>query len=257
MSNLITETVTSVKHYTDRLFSFTTTRDPTFRFRSGQFTMIGIQVDGKPLLRAYSIASAHYDEYLEFYSIKVENGPLTSRLKDIEVGHSVLVNRKATGTLVLDNLVDGRNLYFFSTGTGVAPFTSLIKDPEAYSRFDKVVLLHGCREVAELAYGEQLIAQLREDEFLGEMVRNQLVYYPTITREPFRNQGRLTDLVQSGKLYQDIGLPPIRKGEDCAMICGSPEMLKDTKQILLDLGMEEGNAGEPGDFVVEKAFAER
>jgi ferredoxin/flavodoxin---NADP+ reductase len=257
MSNFNEETVVSVHHWTDTLFSFKTTRNPSFRFRNGEFTMIGLKVGERPLLRAYSVASANYEDQLEFFSIKVPDGPLTSRLQHLSEGDGIIVSRKATGTLVIDNLLDGRNLYLIGTGTGLAPFLSVIKDPETYERFEKVVLLHGCRHVKELAYGEMITEALPKDEMLGELVRNQLIYYPTVTRDPFRNRGRITDLVESGKLFEDIGLPNLEPENDRVMICGSPGLLIDTRQLLLDRGFVEGNHGEPGHFVVEKAFAER
>lgn len=257
MSNFNQESVLSVHHWTDNLFSFRTTRDTSFRFRNGEFTMIGLKVNDKPLLRAYSVASANYEDTLEFFSIKVADGPLTSRLQHLKEGDQIIVSRKATGTLVIDNLKNGRNLYLIGTGTGLAPFLSVIKDPETYERFEKVVLLHGCRRVAELAYGEMIQEHLPNDELIGEMVREKLIYYPTVTRDPFRNRGRITDLITSGKLFGDIGLANLDADEDRVMMCGSPALLTDTKQILLDRGFIEGNHGEPGDFVVEKAFAER
>lgn len=257
MSTLNEETVTSVHHWTDQLFSFKTTRNPSFRFRSGEFTMIGLQVDGKPLLRAYSVASAYYEEELEFFSIKVPNGPLTSRLQHLSVGDPIIVSRKATGTLVVDNLMAGRNLYLLGTGTGLAPFLSVIKDPETYERFEKVVLVHGVRQVNELAYGDAITNTLPQDELIGEMIRNQLVYYPTVTREPFRNTGRITDLMSSGQLTSDLGLAPLEAEQDRVMLCGSPAMLADTKALLLGRGFIEGNHGEPGQFVIEKAFVDR
>ena len=257
MSNLNEERVLSVHHWTEQLFSFTTTRDRAFRFKNGQFTMIGIPVNGKPLLRAYSMASPNYDEKLEFFSIKVPDGPLTSRLQHLKEGDPIFVGRKPTGTLVLDNLRDGRNLYLLGTGTGLAPFMSIIRDPETYERFEKVVLLHGCRQVAELAYGETITRVLPEDEFLGEEIRSKLIYYPTVTREPFRNRGRITDLITSNKLFDDIGLPPMTQEDDRVMICGSPDMLRDLKSLLEARDFVEGNHGEPGDFVVEKAFVDR
>lgn len=257
MSNLNEERVLSVHHWTEQLFSFTTTRDRAFRFKNGQFTMIGIPVNGKPLLRAYSMASPNYDEKLEFFSIKVPDGPLTSRLQHLKEGDPIFVGRKPTGTLVLDNLRDGRNLYLLGTGTGLAPFMSIIRDPETYERFEKVVLLHGCRQVAELAYGETITRVLPEDEFLGEEIRSKLIYYPTVTREPFRNRGRITDLITSNKLFDDIGLPPMTQEDDRVMICGSPDMLRDLKLLLEARDFVEGNHGEPGDFVVEKAFVDR
>ena len=257
MSNFNQETVLSVHHWTDNLFSFTTTRDSSFRFRNGEFTMIGLKVNEKPLLRAYSVASANYEENLEFFSIKVADGPLTSRLQHLKEGDQIIVSRKATGTLVIDNLTDGRNLYLIGTGTGLAPFLSVIKDPETYERFEKVVLLHGCRHVRELAYGELITEKLPQDEMIGDMVRAQLIYYPTVTRDPFRNRGRITDLITSGKLFEDISLPALDAAKDRVMMCGSPALLLDTKKLLEERGFVEGNHGEPADFVVEKAFAER
>jgi ferredoxin--NADP+ reductase len=258
MSKFITERVLSVHHWNDTLFSFRTTRDQGLRFRNGQFLMIGLEVDGRPLVRAYSIASANYEEHLEFFSIKVPNGPLTSRLQHLQVGDDLLVSRKPTGTLVLDDLSAARNLYLFGTGTGLAPFMSLIRDPEVYERFEKVVLFHGVRYLSELAYSDFITRELPEDEFLGEYVRNQLIYYPSVTREPFRNQGRLTDLVNSGKLFTDIGLPPLNPTHDRAMICGSPQMLADTSKMLDVRGFTiSPGIGEPGDYVIERAFVER
>lgn len=257
MSNFYEERVLSVHHWTDTLFSFTTTRDQSFRFKNGQFTMIGIKVGEKPLLRAYSVASTNYDENLEFFSIKVPNGPLTSRLQNLQVGDPIIVGKKATGTLVLDNLKDGKRLFLLGTGTGLAPFLSLIRDPETYERYEKVVLVHGCRQVAELAYGERIQRELPQDEFLGEMIREQLVYYPTVTREPFRNRGRITDLITSGQLYSDLGMSAFDAEGDRFMLCGSPQMLVDLKQIFDERGLDEGNHGEAGDYVIEKAFAER
>ena len=251
------ETVLSVHHWTDTLFSFTTTRDPGFRFRSGQFVMIGLMVDGRPLLRAYSVASAFYAEHLEFFSIKVQNGPLTSRLQHLKVGDTVLVGRKPTGTLLLDNLKDGRNLYLLATGTGLAPFLSTIRDPETYERFDKVIVTHGVRTLGELAYRALIEDELPNDELLGEYIKPKLVYYPTVTREPFRNQGRLTDLIASGKLFTDLGMPPFNKEHDRVMLCGNPGIIADVPHYLKSIGFEEGNTGEPGDYVIEKAFVEK
>lgn len=251
------ETVLSVYHWTDDLFSFTATRHPTFRFRSGQFTMMGLEFDGRPLVRAYSMASAAYEDVLEFFSIKVPNGPLTSHLKDIVPGDPILVGRKPVGTLVLDNVQPGRRLYLLSTGTGLAPFMSIIKDPETYERFGTVILVHGCRTVAELAYGDRISKELPEDEFLGEFVRQGLVYYPTVTREPFHHRGRVTDLVNSGQLTSELGFPPISPAQDRIMLCGSPKMIVDMRSILSGRGFLEGNAGEAGHFVVERAFVER
>ena len=257
MSNLLTETVTGVHHWTPSLFSFTTTRDPAFRFLSGQFTMIGLAVDGKPLLRAYSMASPNYDEQLEFFSIKVADGPLTSRLQMIQEGDQVLVGRKAVGTLVQDSLTPGRTLFLLGTGTGLAPFVSIIRDPEVYDRFEHIVLVHGCREVAELAYGEQIVARLPDDELLGELVRPKLLYYPTVTREPFRNRGRITTLLQTDKLTSDLGLPPLNAETDRMMLCGSPAFLADMVALLDNAGFTEGSHSAPGSYVIEKAFVDK
>ena len=255
--HLTAERVTSVRHWTDRLFSFTLTRGQGLRFENGQFAMIGLMVDGKPLLRAYSMASANYEEQLEFLSIRVPEGPLTSRLGRMQVGDTVLVGRKPTGTLLLDNLLPGRTCYLLSTGTGLAPFLSLTKDPALYERFEHVVVVHGVRHVAELAFADRFERELPEDEFLGELVAGRLIYYPTVTREPFRHQGRVTDLMRSGKLFADIGLPRLDPELDRVMICGSEQMLADTKAMLMESGLPEGSNAEPGGFVIEKAFAER
>jgi ferredoxin--NADP+ reductase len=257
MSNLNQERVLSVRHWTESLFSFTATRDSSFRFHNGQFTMLGMEIDGRPLLRAYSMASANYEDRLEFFSIKVPDGPLTSRLQRIREGDFILVSRKATGTLVRDNLLPGTTLYLLATGTGLAPFASIIKDPETYDRFEKVVLVHGCRQVAELAYGEAVINELPSNEFFGDVVREKLVYYPTVTREPFHNRGRITDLIASGMLFSDLGLPPLDLASDRLMLCGSPPMLADLRVLLVESGFSEGNHAEPGHFVIEKAFVEQ
>ncbi|MEY1662293.1 ferredoxin--NADP reductase [Isoalcanivorax beigongshangi] len=257
MSNLNKETVTSVRHWNDTLFSFTTTRDPGFRFKNGFFTMIGLEVEGRPLLRAYSVVSPNYDEELEFFSIKVPDGPLTSRLQHLQVGDQVLIGRKPTGTLFVDNLLPGRNLYLLSTGTGLAPFMSIIRDPEIYEHFDKVILTHGVRFVSELAYQDLIMEQLPEHEYFGEIVREKLIYYPTVTREPYRNEGRLTSLMESGKLYSDIGLPDINPDTDRFMLCGSPAMLKDLTAHLDSRGFRETRGGELGHYVVERAFVEK
>lgn len=257
MSAFNKEQVLSVRHWTDSLFSFTTTRDPGFRFLNGQFTMMGLEVNGRPLLRAYSMASANHEEQLEFFSIKVADGPLTSRLQKIREGDTILVGRKATGTLITDNLLAGSRLLLLSTGTGLAPFASLIKDPEVYDRFERIVLVHGCRQVSELAYGEQLVASLAGDEFFGPVLAEKLVYYPTVTREPFRNRGRITDLITNNRLFADTDLPPLDIAADRIMLCGSPSMLEDLRLILEGRGFTEGNHSEPGHFVIEKAFVER
>ncbi|MGB3621924.1 ferredoxin--NADP reductase [Ketobacter sp. MCCC 1A13808] len=257
MANLITERVTSVHHWTDSLFSFTTSRDPGFRFKNGHFTMIGLENEGRPLLRAYSIASANYEEELEFFSIKVQDGPLTSKLQHLKVGDEVFVSTKPTGTLVVDHLLPGRNLYLLSTGTGLAPFMSIIKDPEVYEHYDKIILTHGVRYKKDLAYEKFINEDLPGNEFFGDQVREKLIYYPTVTREAFRNQGRLTDLMESGQLYADVGLPEINLQHDRFMLCGSPGMLKDTCRILDAKGFKESRHGEQGHYVIERAFVEK
>lgn len=250
------ETVLSVEHYTDRLFKFRLTRPQSFRFRSGEFVMIGLpKEDGRPLLRAYSVASPAWDEELEFYSIKVPDGPLTSRLQKIQPGDKVLLGRKPTGTLVLDALLPGKRLYLFSTGTGIAPFASVIRDPVTYDHYDQVILTHTCREVAELKYGQDLVSHMQEDPLVGELVDGKLVHYTSVTREDYPFQGRITDLIKSGKLFEDLKVPPLNRETDRVMICGSMEMINDTKQLCLDAGLNEGSNAAPADFVIEKAFA--
>ncbi|MDA9495138.1 ferredoxin-NADP reductase [Bradyrhizobium sp. CCBAU 11386] len=257
MSNFNQESVLRVHHWTDNLFSFTTTRDPSFRFRSGEFAVIGLNVDEKPLLRAHSLASAHYEDRLEFFSIKMPDDLLTSRLQRLRKGDEILVSREATGTLVIANLDDGRNLYLIGTGTGLAPFLSVIQDPGTYLRFQYVVLLHGCRRVADLAYGEIITERLPSDELVGDFVRYQLIYYPTVTRDRFYNRGRITDLIASGKLFTEIELPEMDPQHDRAMICGSPALVRDSRELLVAKGFLEGEHGEPAQFVFEKEFAER
>lgn len=257
MSGMMKERVLDVHHWNDTLFSFRTTRDPSFRFKNGHFIMIGLEVEGRPLMRAYSIASANYEEELEFFSIKVPDGPLTSRLQQIKVGDEILMSRKPTGTLVIDHLIPGRNLYLLATGTGLAPFMSIIKDPETYANFDKVILTHGVRYVSELAYQDFITKELPNNEFFGEEVREKLIYYPTVTREPYRNQGRLTTLMESGKMFEDIGLPPMSLENDRFMLCGSPSMLKDLTAILDARGFQEARQGELGHYVIERAFVEK
>jgi ferredoxin--NADP+ reductase len=258
MSSYHTERVLSVRHWNDTLFSFKTTRNPGLRFHNGHFVMIGLEVSGRPLVRAYSIASANHEEYLEFLSIKVPNGPLTSRLQHLKVDDTVLVSRKPVGTLVLADLKPGRYLYLLSTGTGLAPFLSIIQDPETYERFEKIILAHGVRRVSELAYADFITHELPAHEFLGEMVQKQLIYYPTVTRDPFHRQGRLTDLIESEKLFTDIGLPLFDPERDRVMICGSPAMLKETRALLDVRGFAiSPHTGEPGDYVIERAFVEK
>jgi len=258
MSNIGTERVLKVHHWNDTLFSFRTTRNPALRFHNGHFVMVGLPVDGKPLLRAYSVASANHDEHLEFLSIKVPNGPLTSRLQHLKEGDEVIVGRKPVGTLVTHDLKPGKHLYLMATGTGLAPFMSIIQDPETYERFEKVVLIHGVRWVSELAYADFIENDLPNHEFLGALLKDKLVYYPTVTREPFRNTGRLTELLASGKLNDDIGLPRLDPAVDRAMICGSPHMLDDSCKLLDGLGFHVSpRQGEPGDYVIERAFVEK
>jgi len=254
---LFRERVLSVHHWTDTLFSFTATRDPAFRFQAGQFAMIGLEVGGKPLLRAYSMVSAPWDERLEFLSIKVPDGPLTSRLQHIRPGDEVLVGRKPTGTLLPDNLLPGRTLWLLATGTGLAPFMSLIQDPEALGRYERVVLTHTVRGAAELAYRETIARDLPEHPLLGELVRDKLVYYPTVTRESFATQGRITELIEDGRLFRDLGVAPFSLEEDRVMLCGSPAMLADTRAIMEERGFREGSHAEPGHYVIEKAFVEK
>ena len=250
------ETVTSVHHWNDTLFSFTSTRDPGFRYKNGFFTMIGIEVNGRPLVRAYSMVSANYEEQLEFFSIKVQDGALTSRLQHLKVGDTLLVGTKPTGTLVAENLLPGKHLYLFGTGTGLAPFMSIIKDPEVYDMYEKIILVHGVRIVSELAYQDYITNELPNNEFFGDIIREKLIYYPTVTREPFRNTGRVTDLIVSGKLFRDVGLPVANLEDDRFMLCGSPSMLKDTGKILNQLGFQEARNGNQGHYVIERAFVE-
>lgn len=257
MSAFHEEEVLSVHHWTERQFSFTTTRDEHLRFSNGHFTMIGLRVNGKPLLRAYSIVSANYESHLEFLSIKVPDGPLTSRLQHIQVGDKIVVGKKPTGTLLIDYLLPAKRLYMLSTGTGLAPFMSIIRDPETYERFEDVVLVHGTREVKELAYHDYILNDLPKHEFLGEMVSRQLKYYATVTREPYIHQGRVTTVIENGQLARDLGLPQLNPQEDRVMICGSPEMLRDLKTMMEVRGFKEGNTTKPGDFVIERAFVEQ
>jgi ferredoxin--NADP+ reductase len=258
MAAIGTEKVLSVHHWNETLFSFTTTRDPGLRFENGHFVMIGLEAEGKPLMRAYSIASANYEEHLEFLSIKVQNGPLTSRLQHIQVGDDILVSRKPVGTLVTHDLLPGKHVYLFATGTGLAPFMSIIKDPETYEKFEKVILVHGVRQVSELAYREFIQHELPNNEYFGDEVRQKLIYYPTVTREEFETTGRITTLIETGQLFSDIGLQPLDPAVDRAMICGSPGMLKDISALLDALGFEiSGGVGEPGDYVIERAFVEK
>ena len=249
------QTVTSVTHWTDRLFSFRVTRPPSLRFRSGEFVMIGLAGDnGKALLRAYSIASPSWDDELEFYSIKVPDGPLTSRLQHIMPGDEIILRPKPVGTLVLDALLPGRRLWLLATGTGIAPFASLMRDPDTYDRYDSVVMMHTCRETAELAYGRELVASLKDDPLIGELVGDRLLYYPTTTREPSPRMGRITDNLAAGRVNADLGLPPIDPAIERAMVCGSLAFNIDVKAVLEGFGLREGANSEPLEYVVEKAF---
>lgn len=258
MGNVHTEKVLDVHHWNTGLFSFTTTRDPGLRFENGQFVMLGLEVDGKPLMRAYSVASANWEERLEFFSIKVPDGPLTSRLQHLQSGDEVLLSRKPTGTLLIHDLYPGQNLYLFATGTGLAPYLAIVKDPETYERFDNVILTHGVRQVGDLAYHDYLTRELPNHALLGDMVSQQLHYYPTVTREPFRNEGRLTDLVASGRLQAELGLSPLDPAHDRAMICGSPGMLDHFRGMLDERGFKVAkHIGDVGNYVFERAFVER
>ncbi len=253
-----TETVLDVRHWTDDYFSFTTTRDDGFRFDNGQFVMIGLEGETRPLLRAYSIASANWEEQLEFFSIKVPDGALTSRLRDIRPGDTVLVGKKPTGTLLISDLHPGRNLYLLGTGTGLAPWLSVIKDPETYERFERVILTHGVRFEQDLAYRDYFEKELPHHEFLGEQIQKQLLYYPAVTREPFHNRGRLTALMASGQMMESLGIEPLDPARDRAMVCGGPQMLADTRSLLDSLGFSPApRIGSPGHYVIERAFVEK
>ncbi|MEZ5994198.1 MAG: ferredoxin--NADP reductase [Hyphomonadaceae bacterium] len=250
------ERVVSIHHYTDTLFKFRVTRPPTFRFRSGEFVMIGLRKeDGSPLLRAYSLASPAWDEELEFYSIKAPNGPLTSRLQHIQPGDEVLIGRKPTGTLVLDALTPARRLFLFSTGTGFAPFASLLRDPETYDKFEQVIVTHTCRHAPELAYSQEIVDGLAEDPLIGELAWGRVVRYANCTRDVCPRTGRITQLIASGKLFDDLGVPPLDPAADRAMLCGSLPMIRDTAALLEARGFAEGSNSAPADYVIEKAFA--
>jgi len=246
--------VTEVKHYTDSLFRFRMTRPEGFRFRSGEFVMIGLPNADKPVFRAYSIASPSWAEELEFFSIKVPGGPLTEHLQKIQVGDTVLMRKKSTGTLVHDALVPGKRLYLFSTGTGIAPFASVIRDPETYEKFETVILTHTTRTLAELTYGQELVEEIKADELMSEFVGDKLLLHSSATREGDAKGERITTLVESGKLFTDLGLPPLDPETDRAMICGSMDMLKDTAAMLDRRGFEEGANSKPATYVVERAF---
>lgn len=256
MASLSTQSVTNVHHWNESLFSFKTTRDRGLKFENGHFVMVGLEVEGRPLMRAYSIASANYEEELEFFSIKVPDGPLTSKLQNIQVGDEVLVSSKPTGTLVADHLLPGKNLYLISTGTGLAPFMSIIQDPEIYDRYEKVILTHGVRRIEDLAYREFIEQELPNNEFFGEAVQKQLIYYPTVTREDFKNRGRITNLMNDGTTFEAIGLPKPNLVDDRFMICGGPSMLKEACELLDGWGFKESRHGRQAHYVIERAFVE-
>lgn len=269
MRNTITETVTDVHHWNDTLFSFKTTRGQSFTFENGQFVMIGLEVEGRPLLRAYSVASANYAEELEFFSIKVPDGALTSRLQKIVPGDSVIMTTRPTGTLVPGYLNPGKHLYLLSTGTGLAPFMSIIKDPDIYEAFEKVILVHCVREVSELAYQQEILQELPNNPYFGDLVTEKLVYFPSVTREDFDfkqahesstkedHQQRITDLMTSGRLTKSIGMPTINPQDDRFMLCGNNDMLQDTMDILNAAGFSKANSRNRGDYVIEQAFIEK
>ena len=253
---LLKEKVTEIHHWTDKTFSFKTTRDMSFRFKNGEFAMIGLEIDGKPLLRAYSVVSPNHEDHLEFLSIKVPNGPLTSKLQHIKIDDQIIVNSKPTGTLVCDYLLPGRNLFLFSTGTGLAPFMSIVRDPETYEKFEKIILTHTVRTSEELAY-KDLLTNLNNDEIYSEVTKNNFIYFNTVTREKWDNEGRITDWIKENTLWKKVGVESFKPEIDRVMICGSEEMTFDLKQIFEKLGSKEGSTKVQGGFVIEKAFAEK
>lgn len=257
MTEIHKERVIDVHHWSDTLFTIKTTRDRSLRFRNGEFAMMGMEIEGKPLMRAYSMASANYEDHLEFYSIKVQHGALTSRLQHIIAGDEVLVSKKPTGTLLWDRLRPGKHLYLLSTGTGLAPFLSIIKDPEVYENFEKVILVHGCRYINELTYQRLITHELKHNEYFGDSVKEKLIYYPAVTREPYINYGRITSLLQTGRLIEDIGTPALNLEDDRFMLCGSPRMLESLTEILDDLGFSETRKSDLGEYVIERAFVEK
>ena len=253
---LLKEKVTEIHHWTDKTFSFKTTRNISFRFKNGEFAMIGLEIDGKPLLRAYSVVSPNHEDHLEFLSIKVPNGPLTSKLQHIKIDDEIIVNSKPTGTLVCDYLLPGRNLFLFSTGTGLAPFMSIVRDPETYEKFEKIILTHTVRTSKELAY-KDLLTNLNNDEIYSEVTKNNFIYFNTVTREKWDNEGRITDWIKKNTLWKKVGVESFKPEIDRVMICGSEEMTFDLKQIFEKLGSKEGSTKVQGGFVIEKAFAEK
>jgi ferredoxin--NADP+ reductase len=257
MTEIHKETVIDVHHWSESLFTIKTTRDRSLRFRNGEFAMIGMEIEGRPLMRAYSMASANYEDHLEFYSIKVQHGALTSRLQHIVAGDEILISKKPTGTLLWDRMRPGKHLYLLSTGTGLAPFLSIIKDPEIYENFEKVILVHGCRYINELTYQRLITHELKHNEYFGDSVREKLIYYPAVTREPYKNYGRINSLIQSGKLMEDIGTPALNPEDDRFMLCGSPRMLKSLTAILDELGFRETRKNDLHEYVIERAFVEK
>ena len=253
---LLKEKVTEIHHWTDKTFSFKTTRDMSFRFKNGEFAMIGLEIDGKPLLRAYSVVSPNHEDHLEFLSIKVPNGPLTSKLQHIKVDDEIIINSKPTGTLVCDYLLPGRNLFLFSTGTGLAPFMSIVRDPETYEKFEKIILTHTVRTSKELAY-KDLLTNLNNDEIYSEVTKNNFIYFNTVTREKWDNEGRITEWIKKNTLWKQVGVESFKPEIDRVMICGSEEMTFDLKKIFEKLGSKEGSTKVQGGFVIEKAFAEK
>ena len=257
MTEIYRETVIDVHHWSNTLFTIKTTRNRSLRFRNGEFAMMGIEIEGKPLMRAYSMTSANYEDHLEFYSIKVQQGELTSRLQYITAGDEILVSKKPTGTLLWDRLRPGKNLYLLSTGTGLAPFLSIIKDPEIYESFEKVILVHGCRYINELTYQRLITHELRHDEYFGDSVKEKLIYYPAVSREPYKNYGRITSLLQSGRIFEDIGAPALNLRDDRFMLCGSPGMLESLTGILDEMGFSETRKHDLGEYLIERAFVEK
>jgi len=257
MTEVHREKVIDVHHWSDTLFTIKTTRDRSLRFRNGEFAMMGMEVNGRPLMRAHTMASSQYEDHLEFYSIKVQHGDLTTRLQHIKEGDHLLVSKKPTGTLLWDRLKPGKHLYLLSTGTGLAPFLSIIKDPEVYEHFEKVILVHGCRYINELTYQRLITHELMHNEYFGNSVKEKLIYYPAVTREPFKNYGRITSLLETGKLIEDIGTPALNVEDDRFMLCGSPSMLKSLTEILIDLGFSETRRNDLGEYVIERAFIEK
>ncbi|KAE9515756.1 Ferredoxin--NADP reductase [Candidatus Liberibacter asiaticus] len=253
--NVYCESVISIKHYTDRLFRFCITRPKSFRFRSGEFVMLGLMVNGRRISRAYSMASPCWDDKLEFFSIKVEQGPLTTHLQNIQPGDTILLHKKSTGTLVLDALIPGNRLYLFSTGTGIAPFVSVIRDPGTYEKFDEVIVTQTCRQVVELQYGIDVMHEISQDEILKDLIGQKLKFYRTVTQEDYLYKGRITNHILSGEFYRNMGLSPLNPDTDRIMICGSPTMIVDMKDLLIAKKFREGSNSRPGTFVVERAFS--